>query len=45
MDMISLIIGMKLGGGGGSLPLGEADSEYRFNDLGLTWENSAEVSE
>ena len=44
MDMISLIIGMKLGGGGG-LPLGEAESSYEFNDLGLTWENSAEVNE
>lgn len=44
MDMISLIIGMKLGGGGG-LPLGEASSEYNFNELGLSWETSAEVSE
>ena len=44
MDIVSLIIGMKLGGGGG-LPLGEVNSEYRFNDLGLSWENTAEENE
>lgn len=44
MDMISLIIGMKLGGGGG-LPLGDVVSEYNSNDLDLEWENTAEVNE
>lgn len=44
MDMISLIIGMKLGGGGG-FPFGDIESEYNFNDLGLEWENTAEVGE
>ena len=44
MDMVSLIIGMKLGGGG--LPLGEATSEYHFYDqLDLSWETNAEENE
>ena len=43
MDIVSLIIGMKLGGGG--FPLGDFESEYNFNDLNLEWDNTAEVNE
>ena len=43
MDIISLIIGMKLGGGG--FPLGDIVSEYNFNDLNLEWDNTAEENE
>lgn len=30
------------GGGGGSMPLGTAESIFVFANLGLTWDNSAE---
>ena len=43
MDIVSLIIGMKLGGGG--LPLGEAEGEFNFDNLGITWESTAEENE
>lgn len=43
MDIIDIIIAKKLFGGGG-FPLGEPTGEYKFNDLGITWESTAEVN-
>ena len=45
MDILSLIIGMKLGGGSSSLPVIDANGECNFDELGLTWDTSAEVNE